>query len=105
MQSDKCKLLIYLAISILQFALLTASCGRAGQAAAPVLHAVALPDLSRVEESVQDQLRERYAALTTKRNDPTTPAADVGTEFGDMGKLLMPAEFRYSAERAPVTGM
>ena len=36
------------------------------------LQAVALPDLSRLEESVQVQLRERYAALTAKQTDPAT---------------------------------
>ena len=62
------------------------------------LRAVALPDLSRLEESVQAQLRERYAALTAKQTDPATPAADLGTEYGEMGKLLMAAEFRDPAE-------
>ena len=61
---------------------------------------VALPDLSRLEESVQAQLRERYAALTAKQNDPATPAADLATEYGEMGKLLLAAEFRDPAEAA-----
>ncbi len=62
------------------------------------LQAVALPDLSRLEESVQAQLRERFAALTAKRNDPATPAADLGKEYGEMGMLLMAAEFNDPAE-------
>jgi tetratricopeptide (TPR) repeat protein len=64
------------------------------------LRAVALPGLSHVEESVQIQLRERSAALTAKQGDPRTPAADLGTEYGEMGKLLMAAEFREPAEAA-----
>jgi len=64
------------------------------------LHIVALPDLSRLEESVQAQLRERDAALTAKQKDPGTPAADLGTEYGGMGTLLMAAEFRDPAEAA-----
>ena len=59
---------------------------------------VALPDLSRLEESVQAQMRERYAALAEKQKDPRAPAADLGTEYGEMGMLLMAAEFRDPAE-------
>jgi tetratricopeptide (TPR) repeat protein len=62
------------------------------------LHAVMLPDLSRVEESVQAQLRERHATLTAKQKDPRTPAADLGKEYGEMGRLLMAAEFHDPAE-------
>jgi tetratricopeptide (TPR) repeat protein len=64
------------------------------------LRAVALPDLSRIEESVQAQLRERYAALTAKQNNPGTSVAELGTEYGEMGKLLMAADFRDQAEAA-----
>jgi len=62
------------------------------------LRAVVLPDLSRLEESVQAQLRERYDALTAKQQDPRAPAADLGNEYGEMGRLLMAAEFRDPAE-------
>src|SRR5688572_6052738 len=62
------------------------------------LRPVALPDLSRIESSVQAQLRERYAALTAKQNNPRTSAADLGLEYGELGKLLMAAEFRDQAE-------
>lgn len=62
------------------------------------LHVVALPDLSHVEESVQLQLRERFAVLTAKQTERGTPDADLGTEYGEMGKLLMAAEFRDPAE-------
>jgi tetratricopeptide (TPR) repeat protein len=59
---------------------------------------VALPDLSRVEEPVQAQLRERYAALAAKRNNPAIPAPEVGREYGEMGRLLMAVDFRDQAE-------
>jgi tetratricopeptide (TPR) repeat protein len=52
---------------------------------------VTLPDLSRLEESVQAQLRERHAAMVA------TPNA---TEYGEMGKLLLAAEFLDPAEAA-----
>lgn len=64
------------------------------------LRMVVLPDLSRVEESVQTQLRQRHAALTAKQNDPGTPVADLAGEYGEMGKLLIAAEFREPAEAA-----
>jgi tetratricopeptide (TPR) repeat protein len=62
------------------------------------LRPVALPDLSRIENSVQTQLRERYAAFTAKQNNPRTSAGDLGIEYGELGKLLMAAEFRDQAE-------
>lgn len=64
------------------------------------LRAVALPDLSRLEESVQVQLRERHGTLSLKRNDPATSDADLGTEYGQMGALLMAAELNDPAESA-----
>ena len=64
------------------------------------MRAVVLPDLLRLEESVQAQLRGRYAALAAKQNDRGTPAADLATEYGEMGKLLMAAEFFDPAEAA-----
>jgi tetratricopeptide (TPR) repeat protein len=62
------------------------------------LRVVALPDLSRVEASVQAQIRERYAVLTDRQKDPATPTADLGTEYGEMGKLLSAAGFRDPSE-------
>jgi tetratricopeptide (TPR) repeat protein len=70
------------------------------KAAQAPLTVVALPDLSRLEESVQVQLRERDAALAAKQKDPGTPAADLGAEYGEMGKLLMAAGFNGPAEAA-----
>ena len=64
------------------------------------LRAVALPDLSRLEESVQVQLREPEGSLSLKRNDPATPDADLGTEYGQMGTLLLAAELDEPAEAA-----
>ena len=64
------------------------------------LRTVVLPDLSRLEESVQAQLRECYSALTAKLDDRQTPDADLGKQYGELGKLLMAAEFREPAEAA-----
>jgi tetratricopeptide (TPR) repeat protein len=61
---------------------------------------VVLPDLSRVEASVQAQLRERHAALVAKQQDVGTPATDLGGEFGAVGMLLLAAGFHDPAEAA-----
>jgi tetratricopeptide (TPR) repeat protein len=81
--------------------LLAASCVSRNEPqsnARQILQTVALPDPSRLEESVQVQMRERYASLTAKQNDPQTPAADLGAAYGEMGMLLMAAEFNDPAE-------
>jgi tetratricopeptide (TPR) repeat protein len=98
MQNEQGRMRIAVALCVLHWAFLTGACGRTGQLAAPALRQVALPDLSRLEESVQAQLRERYAVLNAKQKDPKTPAADLAAEYGEMGTLLMAAEFRDSAE-------
>jgi tetratricopeptide (TPR) repeat protein len=61
---------------------------------------VALPDLSRLEESVQAQVRQRSAALAAKQKDPSVPDGELATEYGEMGTLLMAAEFHDPAEAA-----
>ena len=80
--------------------LLTVSCGSKTEPKSDdrrTLRAVVLPDLSRLEESVQTQLRERYDALTAKQKDPGARATDLAAEYGEMGKLLMAVEFRDPA--------
>jgi tetratricopeptide (TPR) repeat protein len=62
------------------------------------LQPVALPNLSRSDPSVQKQLREGYAALTAKMADPNATDVELGFAYGDMGKLLLAAEFRDAAE-------
>ncbi|HJZ70932.1 MAG TPA: tetratricopeptide repeat protein [Vicinamibacterales bacterium] len=66
--------------------------------ARPPLHAVSLPDLSRAAESVEAQLRERYASLTSVTANPRAPAGELADAFGTMGMLLMAAEYRDAAE-------
>ena len=59
---------------------------------------VSLPDVSRAADSVQEQLRARYASLKLTADNSNTPAAVLGNEYGEMGKLLMAAEYRDAAE-------
>lgn len=89
-----CKSLIRLAICILQLAISLLS----GCSSRPPLQPVALPDLSRAAGPVQSQLRERFASLHSKINDASTPAIELGNEFGETGKLFMAAQYRDAAE-------
>ena len=75
------------------FCLLTSAC-----ASRPPLQPVTLPDLSRAAGPVQSQLRERFASLQSKIDDASTPATELGNEFGETGKLFMAAQYRDAAE-------
>jgi tetratricopeptide (TPR) repeat protein len=62
------------------------------------LRPVALPDLSRSDQGVQSQARERFAAVTRKLRDTATDPSDLGTAFGELGMLLDAAEYHEAAE-------
>jgi tetratricopeptide (TPR) repeat protein len=62
------------------------------------LRPISLPDLTHASGPVQSQLRGQYASLTEKIQNPKVPAADLAMAFGEMGKLLMAAEYREAAE-------
>ena len=51
-----------------------------------------------MEKPVQQQMRERYASLMLKTSNPKTPATDLGHAYGEMGELLMAAEYPDAAE-------
>ena len=62
------------------------------------LRPVSLPDLSRAAEPVREQLGERYTSLGLKAEKSNTPAVELANEYGELGKLLMAAEYRNAAE-------
>ena len=66
---------------------------------AVTLQSVELPDLSNVAPSAQRQIREQHAALTTLASDSATAPVDLSRAFGEMGKLLMAAQYGDAAER------
>lgn len=66
-----------------------------------MLQPVTLPDLSKASESVRMQLTAAYASLTAKTSAAISDA-EVGQAYGQMGTLLMAAEFRDVAEPALV---
>ncbi len=64
------------------------------------LRKVELPDLSHAVPSVQKQLRDGYAALKQKIDAPSSSPDELGLAYGQMGMLLMAAEYRDQAESA-----
>jgi tetratricopeptide (TPR) repeat protein len=59
---------------------------------------VALPDLSNLDPTVQQQIRERHAALQRLQAMPDVPPAELGKTYGEVGKLLAAAEYMELAE-------
>jgi tetratricopeptide (TPR) repeat protein len=57
----------------------------------------ALPDLSRMEPAVQQQLQERYGALSALIENKGS-VADLARAYGEMGSLLLAAEYFEAAE-------
>ncbi len=64
------------------------------------LRKVTLPDLSHAAPSVQRQLRDGYASLQQKLDAAATKNDELGEAYGQMGMLLMAAEYRGEAEAA-----
>jgi tetratricopeptide (TPR) repeat protein len=58
---------------------------------------ISLPDLSKISPSAQSQLREGHAALLAKMQ-AGVPDIELGTAYGELGKLLMAAGYRDVAE-------
>ncbi len=59
---------------------------------------VSLPDLSRMEPSVQQQMSERFQLLKSMTENRETAPVDLAHAYGEMGKLLMAAEYYEAAE-------
>jgi tetratricopeptide (TPR) repeat protein len=64
----------------------------------PAAKAISLPDLSRVEESVREQVRERYSLLMQRIENHQMSTVELGEAYGAMGKILMAAEYLDAAE-------
>ncbi len=64
------------------------------------LRKVTLPDLGHAAPSVQQQLRDGYAALQKTIDASATPPEELGAAYGQMGMLLLAAEYRGEAESA-----
>lgn len=59
----------------------------------PALRPMTLPDLSAAAVPVQQTIRDTYAVLQQKTADRSTSAPDLCAAYGQMGKLLLAAEY------------
>ena len=59
----------------------------------PVLQAVPLPDLSHMTVPVREQIRERYAVLTSAIEQSETTSGELSNAYGTMGNVLVAARF------------
>lgn len=57
-----------------------------------------LPDLSRVAESVREQIHALHSSLRAKIDDSAVPRADLARAYGEMGQLFMAADYLEAAE-------
>ena len=66
----------------------------------PELRSVSEPDLSQItdSESLREEIGQQYAALMRAVDDPETTPLNLGQAFGEMGMLLMAAQFTDEAE-------
>ena len=83
--------------------LLVAGCHSSGQqptTSTPTMLDVTLPDLSRMDATVQEQVRQRYQSMleTIKRPDATND--ERGRAYGGVGMLLHAGEYYAAAKPA-----
>jgi len=76
---------------------LATACGRSSPAAPP-LREIALPDLTRVDAAVQEQIRQQDHALRAVLARKVATEAERAAEFGRLGMLLQAAEYYDAAE-------
>lgn len=77
---------------------LTTGALAAGQPDTVVAQPVSLPDLSRAAESVREQIVEQHSSLMVTAERQGATAAELSGAYGEMGKLLMAAEYLDAAE-------
>lgn len=62
------------------------------------LRPVLLPDLTGASEVVAEAIRGRYASLTRLIDDTATSPVDLGNAYGELGKLLMAAQYTDASD-------
>jgi tetratricopeptide (TPR) repeat protein len=62
------------------------------------VQSVPMPDLSRLPQSVQTQVRDRYAALSAKSASTQMPSEELAQAHGDVGLILMATGYHAAAE-------
>ncbi|HXD73783.1 MAG TPA: tetratricopeptide repeat protein [Vicinamibacterales bacterium] len=81
---------------ICAIALAAASCSAPRRSLQPVT----LPDLTRLDASVQAQVRDRYDRVKRASDDRSTPVASLASAYGDYGMVMQAAEYFDAAEPA-----
>jgi tetratricopeptide (TPR) repeat protein len=76
----------------------TATVVSAGKTEAWTVRPVPMPDVSRLPESVQAQVRDAYAALAAKSASAMTPPEELAQAHGDVGLILMATGYYAAAE-------
>jgi len=83
--------------------LFVAGCGSSSQQsipAAPQMLEVTLPDLSRMDANVQEQVRERYQSMLETIKKPGATNEERGRAYGSIGMLLHAGEYYAAAKPA-----
>ena len=89
-------------IAVAVLLVFAAACGSSKTSAPPAPSApreVLLPDLSRMDASVQAQVKQRHATLMEKRKAGAS-GDELGAAYGEYGMLLHAAEYHEAAEPA-----
>ena len=81
----------------LVFVLLAAACSTAPSSGRPASHVEALPDVGKLAPAVQAQLGASHARLATLVAQGA-PATEQGRAFGELGVLLLAAQFADAPE-------
>jgi tetratricopeptide (TPR) repeat protein len=108
MRSEGCRTAVFIRLRRLHLASplavwiawLTVSCSAPRSPATPGrnLLPVSLPELTRVDASVQEQVRQRYASLTGRIANSSASDPDLATAYGELGMVLQAAEYYDAAE-------
>jgi len=99
-QLPRCQLPTLAGIALFLFVAGCSSSSQPSTPAAPKMMEVTLPDLSRMDQTVQQQVRERYQSMleTIKRPDATNE--ERGRAYGSVGMLLQAGEYYAAAQPA-----
>jgi tetratricopeptide (TPR) repeat protein len=62
------------------------------------VQSVPMPDVSRLPQSVQTQVRDRFAALAAKSASGRPPSEELAQAHGDVGLILMATGYHAAAE-------
>lgn len=84
--------------------LIAAACGSSqtssGASSSKPLLEVTLPDLARMDAAVQEQVRQRYAAMAEVLKKPGATDVERGMAYGSVGMVLQAGEYYDAAEPA-----